>query len=229
MKVKICGITNLSDAVCACEAGADYLGLAFYPKSPRYITYQNAARLIHQLQQEGWTKATGPNLVGIFVEESTEALNTAAAEIGVHTLQLHGEYRVKDLQSLDFPYFVAISPQSSEMAKVESQRYFNRNVGPGPSLLVDAHVPGLWGGSGQIGNWKLAAQICQDHPGTLLAGGLTPHNVGAAIQEVQPWGVDVSGGVEASKGIKDHQAVRAFISQANQNETATPLHTTSED
>ncbi len=229
MKVKICGITNLPDALCACNAGADYLGLVFYPKSPRYITYQNAARLIQQLHQEGWNQATGPNLVGLFVEESTEALNTAAAEIGVHLLQLHGKYRVQDLQSLDFPYFVAIRPQNTEMAKAEAQRYFNGNLTPGPSLMVDAHVPGLWGGSGQTGDWKLAAQICRDHPGTLLAGGLKPQNVAAAIQEVQPWGVDVSGGVEASKGVKDHQAVRAFISEAKQSKTAFPLYATAKD
>ncbi len=217
MKVKICGITNLSDAVCACEAGADYLGLVFYPQSPRYISLRNAAALVRQLRQEGWNQRAGPALVGLFVAESVTALNQAVAETGVNLLQLYGEYRARDLASLDAPYFVAVRPRDAETAHGESDRYVNRSATAGPALLVDAHVPGMWGGTGRIGDWQLAAQICREHPQTLLAGGLTPHNVAAAVQQVRPWGVDVSGGVEARKGIKNHHAVRTFVTRAKQS------------
>ena len=216
MKVKICGITNLSDALCACEAGADYLGLVFYPKSPRHVSFPHAARLVQQIQQAGWKQNAGPALVGLFVEASVTTLNRAVAETGVDLLQLYGDYRARDLESLDTPYFVAIRPSNAERAQVESERHVNKSADPGPALLVDAHVPGVWGGTGQTGDWTLAAQVCKAHPGTLLAGGLTPHNVAAAVQQVQPWGVDVSGGVEASKGVKNHDAVRSFVAHAKQ-------------
>ncbi len=216
MKVKICGITNLPDAVCACEAGADYLGLVFYPQSPRFISYRQAARLVQQLQQEGWNQDAGPALVGLFVEESIATLNQAVAATGVNILQLHGQYRARDLAALDTPYFVSIRPDNAARAQVEAERYFNQSAEPGPALLVDTHVPGVWGGTGQTGDWTLTAQVCAEYPGTLLAGGLTPHNVATAVRQVQPWGVDVSGGVETRKGIKHHQAVRAFVSHAKQ-------------
>ncbi len=216
MKVKICGITNLPDALCACEAGADYLGLVFYPKSPRHISLPQAARLVQQLHQAGWKRNAGPALVGLFVEASVTTLNQAIAETGVDLLQLHGDYRARELESLDAPYFVAIRPSNAERAQVESECHVNKSVAPGPALLVDAHVPGVWGGTGQTGDWTVAAQVCKAHPGTLLAGGLTPHNVAAAVQQVQPWGVDVSGGVEARKGVKNHDAVRSFVAHAKQ-------------
>lgn len=217
MKVKICGITNLDDAVCVCEAGADYLGLAFYPKSPRYINYQQAAKLIKQIRQEGWDRETGPVVVGLFVEGSSSTLNKAAAEAGVDILQLHGNYQAEDLANLAFPYFLGLRPRTLKAFRTETIRYVNNASDSCPAWLVDTYVPGAWGGTGQIGDWKVAAEICLENPRTLLAGGLTPENVGAAIQQVLPWGVDVSGGVESGKGIKDHQAVRAFVTNAKQS------------
>lgn len=216
MKVKICGITNLDDAICVCEAGADFLGIVFYPKSPRYIDYRQAAKLIKQIRQEGWDQETGPTIVGLFVEGTAITLNQAAAEIGVDVLQLHGHYRLEDLASLELPYFLGCRPQSMEDFLTVSIRYVNKSSESFPSLLVDAYVEGMWGGTGQIGDWRIAAEICQENPRTLLAGGLTPENVVAAIRQVLPWGVDVSGGVEASKGIKNHQAVQKFVSNAKQ-------------
>ena len=121
MKVKICGITNLPDAVCACEAGADYLGLVFYPKSPRFVSLRNAARLVRQLRQVGWDQDTGPALVGLFVKEPIAVLNRAVAEIGVNRLQLYGEYRRQDLEALKAPHFMAIRLDNIKTARAEAE------------------------------------------------------------------------------------------------------------
>lgn len=214
MKVKICGITNLRDAVCACEAGADYLGFVFYPKSPRYVSEQEAAQLVLEIRREGWGGETGPELVGLFVKRPVGDINDTVETVGLDRAQLHGEYPPEELRTLNTAHFFSIRPRTADEAIEDLQRLAGRASEPGPALLLDAYVDGMWGGTGHTGDWQVAAEVCRRHESVLLAGGLNPSNVQDAIRTVRPWGVDVSGGVESAKGRKNHTAVRAFIANA---------------
>ena len=198
--VKICGLTNLADALAAADAGADAIGLMFYEASPRNVPMKAAAEIARQLP---------PFVikVGVFVNAPEDLVTRAIAECGLNILQFHGDespeycalfpvmtikaFRIRDAQSLS-----ALPPYKTD------------------AWLLDAHVPGKLGGSGVTFNWDLAVEAQKLGRPIFLAGGLTPENVADAVRRVRPYAVDVSSGVESAPGKKDHERVRAFVKAA---------------
>ena len=199
-KVKICGITSAEDAAAAVEAGADALGFIFYRKSPRYIQPSLARQIIMSL----------PPLVtpvGVFVDEEQQAVRNLMDDCGLALAQLHGHESAAYCQELGRPVLKAlrVKDRSSFLALAE----FQGRAGV-RGFVLDAFSDQAYGGTGQVIDWQLAAEVARAAH-ILLAGGLTPDNVAKAIQSVQPYGVDVSSGVEREPGKKDHEKVRAFI------------------
>ncbi|MCA9957495.1 MAG: phosphoribosylanthranilate isomerase [Anaerolineales bacterium] len=212
MKVKICGITRLEDGVTAVTLGADMLGFNFYTGSKRYITPEKAAAIIADLRTHMHANAMqAVLLVGIFVNSPREEVQQIMMQCGLDWAQLCGDEPVEMLHALSGRAFKAIRPSTHHEADALLQTFASPQQTP--AILVDAYQPGEYGGSGQTGDWALAARVAHRYP-LLLAGGLTPHNVGTAVQQVQPWGVDVASGVESAPGIKDAQKVAAFIKEA---------------
>jgi len=203
-KVKICGITNLVDAIQAIEAGADMLGFNFYPPSPRYITPDACRVLITALEVQNLTAV----YVGVFVNASSEEIARTLNQCGLDLAQLSGDEPSEFLLDLKEKAFKGLRPKSLNEAIELSQEYAKGKTIP--ALLVDAHQAGVYGGTGRLANWEIARVIAERYP-ILLAGGLHPANVASALDEVRPWGVDVASGVEANPGKKDHRLVRDFI------------------
>jgi phosphoribosylanthranilate isomerase len=208
--IKVCGITNLDDACCAVEAGVDFLGFVFYPKSPRFVTPEQAAAIIRTVRLE--SGADVPRCVGVFVDESVEHVSDTLDGVGLDLAQLHGGEPPTEVWMLRPRAFKAIRPRSCNDAETALAIY--RDVVPDdtalPQILMDAYHPQQFGGTG-IPADPAVARLLALHLRLLLAGGLTPETVGPAIEQVRPWGVDVSSGVERAKGIKDHARVRAFV------------------
>lgn len=208
--VKICGITRLDDARCAAEAGADFLGFVFYPLSPRFVTLSQAALITRRLRQE--FGASAPRCVGVFVNEPVECVWAALNYAGLDLAQLHGDEPPEEVWMLYPRAFKAVRPRSEGEIREAIRAY--ADIAPddvaSPQLLIDAYHPAQFGGTGLTADLSLARSLA-GHFRLLLAGGLTPETVGAAIAEVRPWGVDVSSGVEVRKGVKDHARIRAFI------------------
>jgi phosphoribosylanthranilate isomerase len=200
VKVKICGITNLADGMAAVEAGADMLGFVFCERSPRGITPQAASGIIRDLSPFT-VKA------GVFVDAPEEEVFEAIRLCGLNLLQFHGdETPAYCLQ------FGVLSMKAFRVRDAESLRALADY--PTHAWLLDAYTPGKPGGTGETFDWDLAVEARGRGRPIFLAGGLTPENVAAAVQRVRPFGVDVSSGVEASPGKKDHAKVRAFIQAA---------------
>lgn len=196
-KVKICGITNVADGLAAAEAGADMIGLMFYEKSPRHISLPTAVEI---------SRALPPFVVrvGVFANPSEEEVLRAISECGVTMLQFHGE------ESPEFcAQFGVMSMKAIRVRDVESLRALENFQTD--AFLLDAHSENGLGGTGETFNWDLAIEAQKFGKPIVLAGGLTPENVAEAVRKVQPFGVDVSSGVEFAPGKKDHAKVRAFI------------------
>lgn len=215
--MKICGLTCLEDALAAAETGADLLGFIFYERSPRYVPPTQVRAIVSELRARFGrlpiTDHRSPTLVGVFVNPTLEQVLSTLDACGLDLAQLHGEELPELLAALAGRAFKAVRPATAEEAEAAAARYAGLGPAAGPDLLVDAYHPTLRGGTGQVGDWGLAAALACRHR-LLLAGGLTPDNVAAAIAQVQPWGVDVAGGVEAAPGRKDHARMRAFIAAA---------------
>ncbi len=204
MHVKICGLTNEADTLAAVQAGADYLGFNFYARSPRVVTAEQCARLVRAVQ------GSGAKTVGIFVDHPPDEVARLMAVCGLDLAQLHGAERLAQFAALRGRAFAAVREKAGEAADYPALAAF----GPGaPAFLMDAYVPGEFGGTGVTGDWERAADVARQYP-IFLAGGLTPDNVGAAVAAVQPWGVDVASGVERAPGVKDHERVREFVERA---------------
>jgi len=204
VKVKICGITSVADGLAAAEAGADMLGLMFYERSPRHISFATAAEI---------SRALSPFIVkvGVFVNPDEDTVMRAIGDCGVSLLQFHGE------EPPEFcTQFGAMSMKAFRVRDAESLLALPNY--PTDSYLLDAYSPDAHGGTGAKFNWDLAIEAKQHGKPIFLAGGLTPDNVGAAVRKVQPFGVDVSSGVESAPGQKDHAKVRAFIQAVRQNQ-----------
>jgi phosphoribosylanthranilate isomerase len=199
IKIKICGITNLEDALVAVEAGADALGFVFYTKSPRCIEPGVAKRIIAQLPPFVLP-------VGVFVNQDQETIRQVFDECGLAFAQLHGDETPIFCDYLGRPVLRALRlrDRGSLLALAE----YKGRVGV-RGFVVDAFSSEAYGGTGQTVDWTLAREVAKSAP-ILLAGGLTPSNVQEAIRQVQPYGVDVSSGVEDRPGKKDHEKVRAF-------------------
>ena len=210
-KIKICGITNIEDAIVAAEAGADFLGFIFHPASPRYVSVD----AVHAITEALWTRfdIRAPRCVGVFVDVPTADVRTAVAQAGLDLAQLHGSESPEAIAALQPCAFKAIRPRTHDEAAMAYHTYVDAAMPrrpDRPQLLVDAYHPQAAGGTGTRADVTVARWL-SERCRIMLAGGLTPENVADAIARVQPWGVDVSSGVEASKGRKDHQKIRAFI------------------
>ena len=197
MILKICGITRAADAVHAVEHGATALGFIFWPNSPRYVEPARAAQIIAALP-------TSVTTVGVFVNDPVDRVQTIAMAAGVTVVQLHGDEPPADVRALAYPIFrSATLDEANEVTQ----------TWPDAIVLLDAADRERRGGTGQAVDWVRAAALARRSP-LILAGGLTPENVAAAIDLVQPRGVDVSSGVEAAPGIKDPDKVARFLSNA---------------
>ena len=206
-RVKICGITRIEDAICAVQSGADAIGLVFYAESPRNISLQVAQEIVDALPPF-------ISVVGLFVNASENKIQTVLAQLRLDVLQFHGDETAGECAQFNLPYLKAIrvKPDTNLLQYCDE---FNS----AQALLLDAHSDAAYGGTGQTFDWRL---IPQNLPTPIiLAGGLNPENVGAAIRQVQPYAVDVSGGVELSKGIKDAAKIAAFMRQVNEAQSRT--------
>jgi phosphoribosylanthranilate isomerase len=208
--VKVCGLTNEEDALCAAEAGADLLGLIFYPGSPRYLETDEAARIRKAVHR--CLGGRCPRFAGVFVDAPLAVVERTTERVGLDLVQLHGAEPASDLKVLGPRAYKAIRPRNAEEAEKDLAAYGDVAPADGrsPQFLVDAHDPHRYGGTGQRADWAVARSIAQRYR-VLLAGGLDPGAVAEAIDQVRPWGVDVSSGVEWSAGRKDHDRVRAFV------------------
>lgn len=198
---KICGITNSEDAHVAVAAGADALGFNFYPHSPRVLDVERAAELCADVKHTGVTR------IGLFVDASADHVHSVLARCDLDMLQFHGEEAPEFCAEFGLPYVKALRMRAQTDVAAEAQRYDQAWA-----LLLDAYVAGQPGGTGQRVDpdlWpaEIGAKL-------ILAGGLTPDNVGDAIRRMRPFGVDVSGGVEgAQKGRKDPALVSSFLQE----------------
>lgn len=197
VRSKICGITRVEDALLAAEAGADAIGLVFYAKSPRAVDVRQARAIVAALPPFVTT-------VGLFVNASRCEINEILDAVPLDLLQFHGDERAADCAGYHRPYVKALRVQPGDDVRARCAE-FPQAAG----ILLDTFVPGVPGGTGQAFDWSLVPA----DPGCpiILAGGLDAENVAAAIRQVRPWAVDVSGGVEAGKGVKDAAKVRAFV------------------
>ena len=213
--IKICGIKTLNDARAAIEAGADYLGFNFYPKSVRFVEKNICAEITSVLKKE----YPHTKLVGVFVNSSTEEVNDILNTCSLDLAQLHGDETPEMVASFNGKAFKAIRLSASESAEtsvypfceasVDNIRYpFQKSALP--ALLIDASVKGIYGGSGVTADWSAAAELAKKYP-LLLAGGLTAKNVAEAVGRVKPWGVDVASGVESVPGEKDAKKMLEFV------------------
>lgn len=201
VRVKICGITAAAAAAQAALAGADAIGLVFYPPSPRHLADLGLAREIAQ--------AAGPLLtvVGLFVDAEPALVEGVLRRVPLGALQFHGAESADFCRGFDRPYIKAL-----RMAPGADITTLARAHGGASGLLLDAYRPGTPGGTGETFDW---GAIPSGLPRPLiLAGGLNPDNVARAVREVRPWAVDVSGGVESAPGVKDPQRVANFIDRA---------------
>ncbi|KAB8140902.1 phosphoribosylanthranilate isomerase [Chloroflexia bacterium SDU3-3] len=204
--VKICGVRTIEHALAAAQAGADMIGLVFAP-SRRQISPEQAAQIASDLRASG---VAVPLLVGLFVNAAPEEIARTAQLCGLDLIQLSGDERpdvLAQLPPLPVLKSLRLADDHGEAAWLDlSPEYF--------TPLVDAHVPGSYGGTGAMANWQRAATLARIRP-IMLAGGLSPANVAQAIALVQPWAVDVSSGVEQD-GQKSSELIRSFVSNARQ-------------
>jgi phosphoribosylanthranilate isomerase len=193
-RIKICGMTTVDDALMAVEAGADAIGLIFWTGSRRAVDVERAQAI---------TRALPPlvSTVGVFVDETPDRVRTVADAVGLSGVQLHGVEAVADWARFPRPVLKAMPLEQYETSPWRTAR---------AAILVDAHDPVTIGGTGRTIDWDVARAIAATRP-LVLAGGLTPDNVGQAVARVAPWGVDVASGVEQAPGVKDPARVRAFV------------------
>lgn len=196
IKIKICGITNLDDALAAAEAGADALGFNFYKKSPRYVEPEKASEIIAQLPPFMMP-------VGVFVNEHEDRIREIQHKTCIQAIQLHGDESPEFCQRFENRVIKAFQVKDKESLKVMA----HYRVG---AFLLDSYRDDLRGGTGKVFDWHLAV-VAKTFGKIILAGGLTPENVAEAVKLVQPYAVDVAGGVEKEKGLKDHGKVKQFI------------------
>jgi phosphoribosylanthranilate isomerase len=211
-RVKICGITTLDDALAAAEAGADLLGFNFYRQSPRYITLDQARAIRDALRDRLGQRC--PVLVAVVVNETADSTDRILARVGLEFAQLSGYESASVLEALEGRAFKAIRAHDKVQALDDAEHYLryaptDERI---PALLVDAYHEDLHGGTGEQVNVEVARTIQRLTPRMMLAGGLTPQNVGGRIRVVHPWGVDVASGVEGARpGRKDPIRLQAFV------------------
>ncbi|OEC33187.1 phosphoribosylanthranilate isomerase [Pseudomonas cuatrocienegasensis] len=197
VRSKICGITRIEDALAAAQAGADAIGLVFYAKSPRAVTVAQAQAIIAALPPFVTT-------VGLFVDATHRELSDILAAVPLDLLQFHGDETPETCARYARPYLKALRVKPGDDLAAAMARYADA-----AGILLDTYVEGVPGGTGEAFDWSLVPR--DSARPIILAGGLDAANVAVAIAQVRPYGVDVSGGVELSKGIKDAEKIRAFV------------------
>jgi phosphoribosylanthranilate isomerase len=200
MIIKICGLRTVEHALVAAEAGADLIGLVFAP-SRRQVSLADASAIAAAVRG---LPAPRPQIVGLFVNAPVAEINAAVESVGLDLVQLSGDESLADAAGVGRPIMKSIRMDGSEREAAW--------IAAGARLLVDAHMPGAYGGTGARADWQLAAELAWRAP-IMLAGGLDPANVAEAIAQVRPSGVDVSSGVEEG-GVKSAAKIRAFIAAA---------------
>jgi phosphoribosylanthranilate isomerase len=205
-RVKICGITRPEDGMAAAEAGADAIGLVFYPRSPRFVTPDQALDVVRVLPPF-------VTVVGLFVNEQPGMVRAMADAVGLDLLQFHGDETPDYCRQFNQPYLKALRVRPDCDLLAEAQGYREAR-----GLLLDAWHETLPGGSGAVFDWELIPEALRAH--CILAGGLNPDNVAGAIHRVRPYAVDVSSGVEADKGIKDPARIQAFMRGVSSGDTS---------
>ncbi len=198
VRSKICGITCIEDALAAVDAGADAIGLVFYPKSPRFVTVEQAQAIVAALPPFVST-------VGLFVNAERADLQALLDVVPLDLIQFHGDESPEQCEGYNRPYIKALRVQAGDDIATSCDAYANAC-----GILLDTYVAGTPGGTGETFDWALIPKHLSKP--LILAGGLTSANVSQAIAQVHPYAVDVSGGVEKSKGLKDHDKIRAFMS-----------------
>lgn len=196
-RIKICGLKDVDMVRHAARCGAHAIGLNFHKPSPRYVAPEQAATL---------AEAMPPYVmaVGLFVNLPAEEIRQVLSKVQLQMLQFQGDEPPEFCESFRMPYVRAVRMEEGTDLLEYADRFSRARA-----LLLDAHVPGLAGGTGRSFDWKV---IPRDLPiPVILSGGLTPENVGRAVREVKPWAVDVSSGVEAERGVKDPRKIEEFI------------------
>jgi len=209
-RVKICGITRPEDGQYAAESGADAIGLVFYAASPRAVSIEMAQRICEALPPF-------VSKVGLFVNAPRDEIQQVLSAVPLDLLQFHGDESADDCEGFGRPYIKALR-MAAGIDVLAARRQFPGAAG----ILLDSYQTGVPGGTGQTFDWSrvptgLAGAV-------ILAGGLTPQNVANAIEQVRPYAVDVSGGVEASKGIKDRDKMTAFMNEVQRVGTSKETH-----
>ena len=196
-RVKICGITCVEDAMNTVNAGADAIGLVFYASSPRAVTIAQAQQIVAALPPF-------ISVVGLFVNAKQTEIESVLSEVRLDILQFHGDETASDCQQINLPYYKAIRVKAdTNLLQYEAE------FKSAKALLLDTYSEAAVGGTGQVFDWGLIPKNLSKP--VILAGGLTAENVASAILQVRPYAVDVSGGVEQNKGIKDAAKIAAFM------------------
>ena len=204
VRVKICGITRPRDALDAAYLGADAIGLIFYPNSPRAIDINTARQIVSVLPPF-------ISKVGLFVNAKADEIQAVLQAIPLDLLQFHGEEEPALCNCFSRPFIKAVRMQDNVDLKSVAERYTDASA-----LLLDSYVKGVQGGTGTSFDWsRIPSDIGKP---LILAGGLTINNVHAAIKQVKPYAVDVSGGVELEKGVKDANKIAEFIQEVRNAE-----------
>ncbi|HSH55063.1 MAG TPA: phosphoribosylanthranilate isomerase [Methylotenera sp.] len=198
-RVKICGITRVEDALKAVELGADAIGLVFYAPSPRNVSIQQAMEIANQVP-------AFVSVVGLFVDAEAGFVNEVISQVKLDLLQFHGDETPEECAQYRLPFIKAIRVKIDTNLVQYADKFMAAKA-----LLLDAYTEGVAGGTGNVFDWNLIPKNLVKP--VILAGGLNVNNVAQAIEQVQPYAVDISGGVEAAKGIKDAAKIAAFMQQ----------------
>lgn len=198
-RIKICGITRAEDADAAVEAGADALGLVFYPPSPRAVDVAQAVDAVGNVP-------AFVSVTALFVNPTVEEVQRVLDSVRIDLIQFHGDEDDDFCRQFKRPYIKALRVRQASDVVASCLRF------PGAlAILLDSYKPGVPGGTGETFDWSLIPET-PPKP-IILAGGLEPDNVASAISQIRPFAVDISGGVEASKGIKDHRKIEEFVNE----------------
>jgi phosphoribosylanthranilate isomerase len=200
IRVKICGITSVADALSAVEVGADAIGLVFYPSSPRAVSVEQARAI---------AAAVGPfvTVVGLFVDADEDYIREVMTKVSLHVLQFHGNESREFCEQFQRSYMKAVRMKPELNVAQEIDKYLSASA-----ILLDAYRPGVPGGTGETFDWARVPK--ESVRPIVLAGGLTSENIASAIRSTRVYGVDVSGGVESAPGQKDPHKVTQFIVNA---------------
>ncbi|MFT7490869.1 MAG: phosphoribosylanthranilate isomerase [Pseudohongiellaceae bacterium] len=200
MRVKVCGITSVDDAIMAVKAGADAIGLVFYEPSPRCVSVEQA---------EAIARAVGPfvTVVALFVNAPSDVIADILKRVPIHVIQFHGDEPAEFCEQFSRPYMKALRMRE-DLDVHAAIAHFDSALG----ILLDAYTPGVPGGTGETFDWQRVPK--DSSRAIILAGGLTPENIRRAVAETSIYGVDVSGGVERAPGIKEAQKIESFVRAA---------------